>query len=237
MSLLQKEPLLLCHFNSTSTGNYFGNIGSATAQVGNDTSKSKFGDASLKLNPFTSTDPNYKLEVIFKDKFDFTSDFTVSYYKYANSLANNLNGNGASTTFYICFTCLYIRQSDSSYKCENTKGNPASRWIDSPALYSATDDIGKWVHMEMSYTASTRTLRYFRNGLIILSLVLDADLDYYNPTPIYFSIWDDVNISELLVTKECLHTANFVPPTEPYSWYNTKDAYKDITTDKLHGYK
>lgn len=57
MSLLQKEPLLLCHFDSTSNGNYFGGVGSATAKIGNDTSRSKFGDASLKLNPFTTTDP------------------------------------------------------------------------------------------------------------------------------------------------------------------------------------
>ena len=235
MSLLQKEPLLLCHFDSTSNGNYFGGVSSATAKIGNDTSKSKFGDASLKLNPFTSTDPNYKLLVTLKDKFDFASDFTLSYYKYTNSLANNLNGNGASTTFYMSFTSLYIRQYDSSYICENVKGNPASQWIDSSTLYSASNDVGKWVHMEMSYTASTRTLRYFRNGLIIVAFVLDGD--FYNPTPIIVNIFDDINISELLVTKDCLHTANFTPPTEPYSWYNIKNAYRDIPTNKLHGYK
>lgn len=159
----------------------------------------------------------------------------MSCYKYTNSLANNPSGTGVTIAFYIGFTCLYIQ--NSYYRREIIKGNPASQWIESPNLYSASDDVGKWVHMEMSYTASTRTLRYFRNGLTIISIVLDADLDYSNPTPINVTIFDDINISELLITKECLHTANFAPPTEPYSWYNIKDAYRDIPTDKLHGYK
>lgn len=235
---LKKEPLFLCHYDRSAIDNHFAyGIPIPSIQIGNDTSKSKFGDASLKLNPVISTDPNYNIKVTLNDKFDFTSDFTISFYKYVNAMVSNINGNGNSSTFWFSYATLFI-DSGGSYSFELTKGNPnPSRWIDTRNLYSANTDVGKWVHIEFSYNAASKTVRVFRNGTAVLTRVLDSDLDYYSPMPMTLIIQDDANISEILITKDCLHTANFEPPTEPYSWYNIKDAYRDIPTNKLHGYK
>ena len=202
-------------------------MGTTTAQI-------KFGTKSALLNPTNNLDIPHNL--------DTHKSFTIAYWMYDATMNSqffftrfNLGAGcyRASLEFGFYYNnstyngtrlmCLSSKQYGAVYTCD----------IGDINLYKATNDSNQWVYIEISYNADDKTLRLFRNGVLIWSSVLSFFIGQETKN-LVMAYTGTMYLDELMLIQACLHTQNFTPPTEPYLWSDNVSSFDE---NNIYGLK
>lgn len=158
---------------------------------------------------------------------DTTKDFTVSVWEYLISAPSN------SCTFVVDMDVnisagagIILGHVNGSNKYIYATSH-RSTWdlVNAVVIDTVANCLNKWVHWEVGYKASTKTLYFFKDGILKHSVVC--------PNPVYvdstlacslgtYATVETAYFDEFLILSgSCLHTENFTPPTEPYTYNRT----------------
>lgn len=203
--------------------------------------QSKFGDASLYTNG-----TNYLCTKLDSFILDTTQDFTVSFWEYqlttsssAASLAINALGlNGSSG---IAGLLIGYNNNGNKYFYASSGTAGPNNWDISNAVVitTITSVLNRWVHWEVCYQASSKTLFVFLDGVLKYSVVCAIPVKMQSPNYTRSGNWaagfsQSAYQDELMIIQgACLHTSNFTPPSDPYD-YPTADPFQGIDFDEYY---
>jgi len=169
---------------------------------------------------------------------DTVNDFTVSFWEYFvsgidNSASFAVNAGSANG---VVVSALLIGYNYGGYKYfyASTGKSGQTTWDIAGVVPITTqaEVANRWAHWEVGYKSSTKTLYVFLDGVLKYSVLCSSPLRMSSPSYTHTGMWASGSQSayydEIMILQgECLHTASFTPPTEPYD-YQIVDPFPGI---------
>jgi hypothetical protein len=190
--------------------------------------ESKFGGGSLYTNG-----ANYLSFPVNSFVLDTTKDFTISFWEY---WINGINGTAslainAGDAAGNIVSAILLGYNNTGNKYLYCSTGAINDWNVASAvlLESLYNLVNRWTHWEVCYKSSTKTLYVFLDGELKHSVICPTPLRMSSPNYHRLGYWSGSQSQIayydefLILPGVCLHTDNFIPPAEPYSFLKEAD--------------
>lgn len=187
-------------------------------------------DAVTKLGEGSgvSCGTGYLSTVVDSFILDTTNDFTVSFWEYFvdgvdNSCSFAVNGGDTIGNVVSALLIGYNYGGKKHFYASTGTSGPTNWDISNIiVIESHSNLVNRWAHWEIGYKRSTKMLYVFLDGILKYSVLCSSPLRMSSPSYTRTGRWGNVQSAytdEVMILQgECLHTANFAPPSEPYEY-------------------